>query len=722
VKPAKKPPTRLERVRQILDDAAGAAGADYQGQPRFWHLPVAELAAVEVYGIRMIAPAELHRHPAPQAPCPPRREVERVEGGECCCAPRDKAPPEEEMEEVAAGGETVPGRGAASALVKGLRGEYPFDGSRFPRLPWGGRPVAEDDVRFIEEWIDDGCPEHERLIDVDLEQGSPRQSAAAATGEEVFHVYSLPTGEYKYRSGELRQRVNLECLDPLQLEKLRWAHKKLYDLNDWPQDRRNYNNLALIHQNHCQHAWERFLTWHRVYLYEFEQALQDFVPDVTLPYWDWPMPMYGEGKYQIGEQGEYDTWGGQIPAAYRAFLTPQSIANLKKNHPEEDWDKLDPMVCRTYTSQQLFFFAVAERIGKKKARRYREALIYELLQANPLWYPLRYPAEFWTATPTDDPEGVRTINETVHYHYPTAAEVAQIQSLTNFRDYGGGPVYNDSYGYLDQNPHNTLHLWSGGQNPDFDPKAEDARLGVRVVRKYHTKDDLYSQPQLGDMFSNLTASFDPIFWPHHVNIDRLWSEWQVEHPQAVPADLDTALSPWNYTVKDVLDVHKFGYEYVKGCYVFAVDEGWPVSRFVSGPAGIPRHVLADHAKVEIRLHRVPQLPLSCYVRAFLNLPDADASTRIADNDHYAGYAAVFGHGPCYGGPGHCDVPEPRRFDRRGRSMNAPRNYRIDATGCVRRLVEAGATDLRVTLVVVGVDGREIPDLLRLAGVSFNFKD
>ena len=175
-------------------------------------------------------------------------------------------------------------------------------------------------------------------------------------------------------------------------------------------------------------------------------------------------------------------------------------------------------------------------------------------------------------------------------------------------------------------------------------------------------------------------------------------------------------------MKDVLDIHKFGYEYVKGCYVFAVDEGWPVSRFVSGPAKIPKHVLKDHAKVEIRLHRVPQLPLSCYIRAYLNLPDADASTRIHDNDHYAGYAAVFGHGPCYGGPGHCDVPEERRFDRRGRSMNTPRNYRIDATACVKRLVDQGATDLQVTLVVVGVDGREIPDLLRLAGVSFNFKD
>jgi hypothetical protein len=32
---------------------------------------------------------------------------------------------------------------------------------------------------------------------------------------------------------------------------------------------------------------QRFLPWHRVYLYQLEQLLQMFDPDVTIPYWDW---------------------------------------------------------------------------------------------------------------------------------------------------------------------------------------------------------------------------------------------------------------------------------------------------------------------------------------------------------------------------------------------------------------------------------------------------
>jgi tyrosinase len=75
------------------------------------------------------------------------------------------------------------------------------------------------------------------------------------------------------------------------------------------------------------------------------------------------------------------------------------------------------------------------------------------------------------------------------------------------------------------------------------------------------------------------------------------------------------------------------------------------------------------------MHWVPQLVRSCFVRAFLNDPSADASTPVRDNPQYAGYLAIFGHGECYGGPGHCELPPPRArpFDQRTRSHNTPRN-------------------------------------------------
>jgi hypothetical protein len=57
-----------------------------------------------------------------------------------------------------------PGRGGASGLVRGLRGQPPFDGAQLPRLPWGGAVIAEKDIAFISDWIDDGCPADDREI------------------------------------------------------------------------------------------------------------------------------------------------------------------------------------------------------------------------------------------------------------------------------------------------------------------------------------------------------------------------------------------------------------------------------------------------------------------------------------------------------------------------------------------------------------------------------
>ncbi len=86
--------------------------------------------------------------------------------------------------------------------------------------------------------------------------------------------------------------------------------------------------------------------------------------------------------------------------------------------------------------------------------------------------------------------------------------------------------------------------------------------------------------------------------------------------------------------------------------------------------------------------------------------------------------AVFGHGECYGGPGHCDLPDDRgrKFDLRGRGMNTPRNHRIDVTRAVRRLLAGGAQAITISLVVIGALYEEDRELLRLDGVSLSFLD
>lgn len=701
--------TGYDRVREILDEAAGDSTADYGGVGRFWHLPLEELKELRFQGVRLIAPPESAPRPS------------------CCCSGGDTA-------ESASESPTVPGRGAASGLVQGLRAEPPFDGSRFPRLPWGGKPVGEDDVRLISEWIDDGLPEEGRAItsfeaggDMQptvIEEIRPENSQDIA---QATHTVVTGADEYAQQKGEIQQRMNLDCLSPAQLEKLRYAFRELYRLNKWPEDWRSYNNMALIHQNHCQHGWERFLPWHRIYLYEFEQALQDRVPGVTLPYWDWIMPQYCPRHPEKG-------W--IIPKSFQAFLTKVSIEALTKVDPPISSAAADQlkehMAGKHYATLSRFFDDVVKYTNEPSYAEgtHRNRFIDALLAGNSLWYPIRYPGQY--QTPDGKPS---TINKEIHYHYPKPEDIAEILSLRSFRDFGGGSLYNDSFGFIDQNPHNTMHIWTGGMNPDYDPKKEkgpqdfdedlqgNRNRGVRVAgRRFHTREDMYRQPQYGDMFSNLTASYDPVFWPIHVNVDRLWWEWEQMNPHSRPADLYSVLTPWSYTIHDTLEISRFGYEYVRSTFVVPVGLGAPVGRFVSRPIEIPEPARAFRA-AEVRLHRVPQLPRSCFIRVFLNLPDANADTSI-EHENYAGYLAVFGHGPCYGGPGHCDLPpsRPRKYDLRPRSHNTPRNHRINVTRTARQLLDNGATSLQITLVVIGADYCEENELLRLEGVSLNFLD
>jgi tyrosinase len=674
--------TRFERVRQILQKAAGDREAAFGGL-RLWEFSRDELLESKLYGIRLIAP-----------------EKEAAAGHSCC------------------GGAAEETRSSRSALVKGLRGESPFDGTLYPRLPFGASPLERKEIQTIAEWIDDNCPDKPTTIAYEASTGksaSVSVTSFARLDEKIRETFEVAPNEYKFQRGELKQRMNLDCMDEAQIEKLRYTFREMYELNKWSEDSRNYNNLALIHQNHCQHGWERFLPWHRIYLYEFEQAMQDIVPDVTMPYWDWTMPQYKPLQPDKG-------W--IIPPSFQAFLTKDSLAFLNKyDIPVE---KLEDMVGARFPTLTRFFDAVTERIGKKYARgEYRNRFVDALLDSNSLWYPLRYPGEF----------GGKTINQQIQYHYPSADDIEQLLSLRTFRDFGGGSLYNDSFGFMDQNPHNTLHIWTGGQNPvteedvneakeDRVPMPRSRNKSVQVAgRQFHKREDFYTQPPLGDMFSNLTASYDPIFWAVHTNVDRLWFEWQQRHPDSNPADLDAILTPWSYTTRDTLDMYRFGYEYVKSACVIPVGTEAPVGRFVSQEIAVDEKVRAAFREAEVRLHRVPQLHRSCFIRVFLNLPDADAQTLIT-HENYAGYLAVFGHGSCYGGPGHCDPPprQRREYDLRPRHHNTPRNHRINVSECARRLFARGAASIQITLVVIGVDYQEDNELLRLEGISLNFLD
>ena len=92
--------------------------------------------------------------------------------------------------------------------------------------------------------------------------------------------------------------------------------------------------------------------------------------------------------------------------------------------------------------------------------------------------------------------------------------------------FGGGPTPSlpddEKAADIEQSIHGTVHVLVGGND----------QLGPGVPS--------------GLMAAVETAALDPIFWLHHANIDRMWSEWAANPAHANPDHPDWRTQPWTY--------------------------------------------------------------------------------------------------------------------------------------------------------------------------------
>lgn len=112
-------------------------------------------------------------------------------------------------------------------------------------------------------------------------------------------------------AGAVALRKDIYNLTSDELAAYREAIQKVMERTD----NKSYNYLAGIHgkpQHLCVHHRWQWLPWHRAYLYLFEQCLQDQVPGVTIPWWDWTSA---------------ETHTGGIPPAFTALTTPDGEPN-----------------------------------------------------------------------------------------------------------------------------------------------------------------------------------------------------------------------------------------------------------------------------------------------------------------------------------------------------------------------------------------------------------
>ncbi|CAO2171611.1 unnamed protein product [Urochloa humidicola] len=157
--------------------------------------------------------------------------------------------------------------------------------------------------------------------------------------------------------------------------------------------------------------------------------------------------------------------------------------------------------------------------------------------------------------------------------YKQMVSNAALPSLFLGQPYRAGDPGMPGAGTVELAPHNTMHVWTGDQ----------------------------SRPNTENMGAYYSAGRDPIFYPHHGNIDRLWECWRNiagggrrrHHAEFADPDwLDSSFLLYNeearlvrVTVRDMLDAEKLRYVYDAGVGLPWLDARPPVTPHVNPKDG-----------------------------------------------------------------------------------------------------------------------------------------
>ncbi|KAK1472444.1 hypothetical protein CCUS01_05828 [Colletotrichum cuscutae] len=282
----------------------------------------------------------------------------------------------------------------------------------------------------------------------------------------------------------------------------------------WPD--RDWNNKMVRVDNDfggfCTHSSILFLTWHRPYLALFEAELykhvnavandfdenerrSDYVKaakDFRMPYWDWARPDLG---------------------VFPAEATSQARVQVKRPHNNQKDSRIDPNPLATY--------------------KFRESRTNTSINQFPrVGGTIRYP---------DQPNNNRMIQRLTQFFSGTDPQQASrgknltervIFILQSYRDFGSAS-------------HNRFNPPKQPGQPNF------AEWGS--IEDIHNAIHTYSGGS-GHMGNPAIAAFDPIFWLHHTNVDRLFAIWQACHdnpndPSTYVTDQRAGESWGNFIVK-----------------------------------------------------------------------------------------------------------------------------------------------------------------------------
>ena len=267
---------------------------------------------------------------------------------------------------------------------------------------------------------------------------------------------------------------------------------------------------------YCQHGNVLFPFWHRFYCLRLEQALQSVLEKgkerVALHYWDasskesksegLPHIVTAEFAYIDGEYVRNPLFKFKLPLAIK-----DDVRNDDEN--SQFYEKeAGYHTCRyPYSGIRNPDDAKTAALAHNKDIDGRQETAQSLLQANIVkWL-------------SKGGEGV-------------AEQLKDCLDTTDYNPFSNTTSAGDAGGFdvpVEQ-PHNGLHLAIGGfTQPET---SEDG--SVKLDAQGNIRLDGPIEGANGDMGANEVASYDPVFFLHHCNIDRMLWIWQKKHKKTNP--------------------------------------------------------------------------------------------------------------------------------------------------------------------------------------------
>ena len=251
---------------------------------------------------------------------------------------------------------------------------------------------------------------------------------------------------------------------------------------------------------YCQHQNVLFPFWHRLYLLRLEQALQTVDPDAMIPYWDQTSQESlenGVPKLLTDEMVEID--GKQVENPLKSFVLKKALAG--DNSKPVDYETV------RYPYAGLSGPDDIDNTNKHNDK-VNESMIAD--ETTPTCQ-LNQQICWWLQK-----SGTELYGEKRDAEYGIEASYKQCLQSPNYNEFSNtstSKVYLKGYDMVSlEYPHNWMHLAVGGAS---------FKLGYNYPG--------FMNGASGDMMFNETAGFDPIFYFHHCNIDRLLWVWQKQH-------------------------------------------------------------------------------------------------------------------------------------------------------------------------------------------------